>query len=78
MSYQTLPSLPPKETPFLRMQKDETTPAPVFLTEEGKPVSIKYGSRVDTRIIYACKCLCWKIFQAVVAISEDVKFSADS
>lgn len=77
MSYQTLPSIPPKETPFLRMQKDETTPAPVFLTE-GKSVSIKYGSRVDTKIICACKCLCWKIFQAVVANSEDVKFSADS
>lgn len=78
MSYQTLPSLPPKETPFLRMQKDETTRAPVFLTGEGKPVSIKYGSGVDTRIIYACKCLTLKIFQIVVAISDDVKFTTDS
>lgn len=78
MSNQTLPSLPPKGTPFFRMQRVETTPAPVLLTGEGKPVSIKYGSRMDTTIIYACKCLCWKIFQIVVAISDDVKFSTDS
>lgn len=39
---------------------------------------MKYGSRVDSRIDCACKCLCWKIFQTIVAINDDVKFSTDS